>query len=151
MLIYRLDLTAPLSETPLSKGAFVQVEGVTGVRNNLPIWVKNWGWAEALKTSLKIISRKRIFFGIVSDTVVVQRGWANLGFCRYYSVERDSVVLGSLYTAPDHRAQGLASAAMRRSINELFRRGHRRFYVDTSQANIASQRMIQKTGFSQPL
>jgi len=147
-LIYRLDRTAPLYEPPLSKGSFVFVAGIAGLWANLPLWIKNWGWAEALKTALKVLSKRRIFFGILMGAEVVQRGWANLGFCRYYLVERDSVVLGSLYTAPDHRAQGLASAAMRLTIDALYRKGYRRFYVDTSRANVASQRMIQKSGFS---
>jgi RimJ/RimL family protein N-acetyltransferase len=147
IIIYRMDLSDPLPELALTRGTFVLVAGFAGILSHFPVWMKNEGFTEALKISLKILSRRRIFFGVVQEEKVVQSGWANLGFCRHYAVERDSVVLGTLWTAPEYRGQGLAPAAMRRVIAYLFQRGYRRFYVDTIIANKASQRMIAKTGF----
>ena len=149
MLIFRMDLSAPPAEAPLRAGTFVIVSGAPGILANFLTWVENWGLTETLKVSLKILTGKRIFFGVLLGKKIVQSGWANLGFCRHYAVERDAVVLGPLWTAPDHRGQGLASAAMRQSMTFLYQRGRRRFYVDTTSGNRASQRMIEKAGFAE--
>ena len=116
---------------------------------NFPIWVKSWGWREALKTVLKILTGKRFLFGVIRGKRVVQRGWLNVGFCEFYPVERDAIVVGSLETEPLHRGQGLASSTIYQGLVFLSQRGYRRFYVDTSLANLASQRMIAKAGFSE--
>jgi len=111
--------------------------------------VQSWGWFQALKAALKIWSGRRIFFWNSSGSKVVQSGWANIGFCRHYDVEPNSVVLGTLWTEPEFRGRGLASSAIIRTIAFLHRRGYKRFYIDTSEENIASQRMIAKAGFTQ--
>jgi len=148
MLVYRMDVTEPLSEPPLSKGEFVFVRGITGISANFMAWGRTLGWPGAVKTALKVLSGKRLFFGVKSGNSMVQSGWANIGFCRHYVIESDSIVLGELWTAPEHRGKGLASVALRRVIVRLHDCGFKRFYIDTKLDNPASQRMIEKAGFS---
>src|SRR5690349_1817990 len=120
MLVYQIMLSAAPTHPPLSKGHLSFVAGVPGILSNFSIWVASWGFREALKTTLKVLSRRRIFFGVVLDQRVVSSGWANLGFCHFYPVERDSVVLGTLWTAPELRGQGLASTAIRQVMGLLY-------------------------------
>ncbi len=148
-LIYRLDVSGPLPQQDLPEGAFIVAANVKSVFSHLFVWKKTWGWKEAVKTSLKVLSGKRILFGVIRENRVVQFGWLNVGGkCRFYPVEHDAVIVETLWTDPQHRGQGLASATIRHGLVFLSHRGYRRFYVDTIQANLASQRMIAKAGFS---
>ena len=148
-LIYRMDVSGPLPPQVLPEGAFVVAAKFWSIAANFLIWVKTWGWKEAFKTSLKIASGKRILFGVIRGKRIVQSGWLQVGKCRMYPVERDAIVVETLWTDPEHRGQGLASAAIHQGLVFLSQRGYRRFYVDTILGNLASQRMIEKAGFSE--
>src|SRR5262245_12306415 len=131
MLIYRLDLFTPLDTVPLPLGRFIMAERIGDVFRQLSLWFRNWGCLETFRTALKVFSGKRIFFGVLIEGQIAQSAWANLGFCRHYPVENDSVVLGSVWTSPDFRGKGLATEALRHMIALLSKRGRSRFYVDT--------------------
>lgn len=148
-LIYRMDVSEPLTPEVLPEGAFIVAAKLQSVATHFPIWLKTWGWKVALKTSVKVLSGKRILFGVIREKRVVQFGWLQMGTCHFYPVERDAVVVETLWTDPRYRGQGLASATIRQGLVYLSQRGYRRFYVDTILANIASQRMIAKAGFSE--
>ena len=61
------------------------------------------------------------------------------------------IFVEDLYVKPEFRGRGVGSNAMRQMIAWLSRHHVRRFYVDTTVGNKASQRMIQKAGFGEPL
>ena|SRR5258708_35167912 len=148
MIVYRLDLETPSTPKPVPEGACIIVSGIGGVLKNFAIWVRNWGWKEAIKAALKVLSRRRVLFHcVVNGKTVVQSGWANFGFCRYYPVEKNAVVLGTLYTRPEYRSRGYATAAKGQVIKYLYHRGFTRFYADTTPANLPAQRTIEKLGF----
>jgi RimJ/RimL family protein N-acetyltransferase len=149
MIIYRLDLTDPPTEKPQVKGSrCVVVTGLSGALRHFPLWVKNWGWKQAVEAFLKVLTGRRlVYFSVVGEKKLVQSGWANLGFCRYYPVERDAVVLGTLYTTPEFRGQGFSTRAKSYVISYLYKKGYRRFYADTSPANLAAQKTSEKLGF----
>ena len=147
-LIYRMDVAEPLIEKGVPEGAFIVSAQPRTILAHFRAWVTTWGWKEAVKTALKVLSRKRILFGVVREKRVVQFGWLNIGGkCPFYPIERDAVIVETLWTDPVHRGQGLASSTIHQGLVFLSQRGYRRFYVDTSLSNLASQRMIQKAGF----
>jgi GNAT superfamily N-acetyltransferase len=148
-LIYRMDLAGPLASRVVPEGAFVVSARLQNIMANFPMWTRTWGWKGAIKTALKILSLKRILFGVIRDRRVVQFGWVHVGECRFYPVEQDAVVLETLWTDPLHRRQGFASATIYQTIVFLSKKGFRRFYIDTILSNVASQRMIEKAGFSE--
>jgi len=148
-LIYRKDILEPLPPIHLPEGAFIVAAKPQSIVAHFLVWVNTWGWKKALKVSLKILSGRRILFGVIRGKKIVQHGWLNVGFCDVYPVERDAVVVGDLETDPEYRGQGLASATIHQGLVFLSQRGYRRFYVDTTLANRASQRMIEKAGFSE--
>ena len=148
-LIYRMDLTEPLTPMDIPDGTFIITAKLRSVAANFLIWVKTWGWKGALKTSLKIMSRKRILFGVIRERRVIQCGWLHVGECRTYPVERNAIVVETLWTDPAYRCKGLASATIHQGLVYLSQQGYRRFYVDTVLSNRASQRMIEKAGFSE--
>ena len=149
MLIYRLDLSQPPDIKPLPKASrFHIVADTRGIFVHFLTWVRNWGWGPAIKAAFKIWSRRRIlFYTIVPGGAIAQSGWANLGFCHYYPIESDAVVLGTLFTLPSFRRQGFSTGAKSRVMAYLYARGYRRFYSDTTPANVASQRTSEKLGF----
>jgi len=148
MIIYRLDLSTPPEKQPIPDGRCEIASGLTGVLRDFPIWMRNWGVKNAVKTALKVLTGTRILYcSVTGQGTIAQSGWANIGFCQYYRVESDAVVFGTLLTRPEFRRKGYATAAKTHVINYLFDRGHTRFYSDTTPANIASQRTSEKLGF----
>lgn len=147
MLIYRLE--GPEAPHPPPEGAvrFDIALGPVDASRRLRLWTAAWGWAGALKALAKSCTGRRLPFGMVADGRLVASGWANIGFCRHYRVEPDAVVLGTAYTDPAFRGKGLLPEALLRAIAVLRRRGHTRFYIDTTPENHAARRMIEKAGF----
>lgn len=60
------------------------------------------------------------------------------------------IVVGPVRTDADHRGRGIATFAIRHAINVMVARGHRRFYMSVAEGNVASRRMIEKSGFGPP-
>jgi len=110
-------------------------------------FVRTLGWIEGIRCSLKVLSGRRIFFGLSRKGKIIQSGWANLGFCYHYPVEADAVVLGPLWTHPAIRGKSLGSSSIVAAMRELTRRGYKTYYIDTQSHNEASLRMIAKAGF----
>ncbi len=147
MLVYQLQLENIPSDEPLPEGRMIIVNHPLSLLVHFVSWARNWGLKQAVRASLKVMSQKRAFYGVMLGGRIVHSAWANFGFCRYYSVEPESVVLGTLWTSPPFRGKGLAPAAMRRLMRYLFSRGYRRFYVDVAPNNQPSVRAIEKAGF----
>jgi RimJ/RimL family protein N-acetyltransferase len=148
LYIYRWDLSEAPAQAPLAEGSFYWVAGAAEIPHILPVWTRSWGIKAAMKAVLKVMSGRRMAFGVVIDGRVAQSGWANIGFCRFYDVELDAAVLGTLFTEPPFRGRGIGPAAIRLTLAELFHRGFRRIYIDVEPHNTASRRMIEKSGFT---
>ncbi len=147
-LFYRMDLTQPLPREHLLQGAFFMAKSQRDVRSYFMLWKRQLGWLEAIKAALKILTGSQVFYGVVLGQDLIHTGWATRGFCRFYQIEDDAVVLESVWTAPAYRGRGLAQAALTETLAVLSQTGCRRFYIDTSPKNVASQRMISKVGFT---
>jgi GNAT superfamily N-acetyltransferase len=148
MIIYRLDLTTPPPMRSCPAGAQCIILASFGdVLRNFALLTKNWGFLAAIKTAAKVFSGRRIPYFSVMDGRIVQSGWANIGFCRYYPVEPNAVVLGTLFTEPEYRRRGLSTSAKSQMMAFLYSKGYRRLYADTSEANIPAQRTSEKLGF----
>src|SRR5436309_1900725 len=97
IIIYRLDLSAVPIKRPLAEGQCLIASHFKDIKNHFSLWTKNWGLRHAMKTAFKVLSGRRVFFySVLPDGKAIQSGWANIGFCRYYPVERDAIVLGTL-------------------------------------------------------
>jgi RimJ/RimL family protein N-acetyltransferase len=148
VIIYRLDLTTPPAVRPLPDGQCRIAASAADIPGSLPDWARAWGWPAALKIAAKVLTGRRVFFfSRLANGRIAQSGWANIGFCRYYPVEPDAVVLGTLLVTPDFRNRGYSTAAKSHVMHFLFEKGYRRFYSDTTPANRASQRTSEKLGF----
>jgi len=104
-----------------------------------------------LKCLLKLLSGKRNVYLILKENQVVHLGWIALGFCRFYDVEPGSAVIGPVWTDGEHRGRGLATVALVQVMNRLTARSVSVFYIDTSEQNLAMQRVIGKCGFGLPI
>ena len=105
------------------------------------------GVGGTLKTILKLVTRRRQFYGVIDAGRLVHTGWIALGFCRHYHVETTSAVMGPIWSDPGCRGKGYATGALIRAINQLIGSGIHRFYIDTSEDNVACRRVIEKAGF----
>lgn len=108
------------------------------------------GRAGALKTMAKLATPSRSMYLLSLSGRVVSVGWTTLGQCRYYKVEKESVVIGPIWTSDEVRGKGLATLALKLAINEHIRRGRSLFYIDTEKVNTSAQRVFEKCGFGQP-
>ena len=99
------------------------------------------------KMSLKLVSGRRSFYGVFADGQLLHYGWVSFGFCKYYDVEKESAVIGPIWTSESARGKGLATAALKRVVNLISAKGCQAIYIDTTEDNIACQRVIAKCGF----
>lgn len=104
-----------------------------------------------LKTVLKCATPGRAFFFVMQAGAIIHSGWISFGFCRYYAVDEQAVVIGPVWTAPEARGKGAATFALESVMRELYRRSRAVVYVDTSEDNAAMRRVIEKCGFGDPV
>lgn len=104
-----------------------------------------------LKLAAKVLSGKRAFYCMVKDGQVGSYGWATTSFCRAYWMAPGDIVIGPCFTDSAHRGKRLASISMKKAINSLMAEGARVFYIDTSNDNVAAQKMIAKCEFGPPV
>jgi len=114
--------------------------------SDIPPLLSLWKW-KAPKYALKVLTGKRVFFGVTYYGHSVMSGWANIGFCKDFLIGSHDVVIGPVCTNPAYRGLGLAPAAIRRIINMLFNEGFFRFWIAADARNVSSLRMIRKAGF----
>jgi len=108
---------------------------------------REFGAFGLLKARLKLLVGRRVFYGVFGDGRLQHYGWVAFGFCKYYRVEKDSAVVGPIWTVESSRGMGLATTALRRVVNRVLAKGCRRIYIDTSEDNIACQKVIWHCGF----
>ena len=110
-----------------------------------------FGLLGLIETGFKLVTRRRQFYCILMEGHVAHYGWVSISFCRYYKVELGDVVVGPIQTDERVRGCGYAALALKSVINELMVRGNRVFWIDTSEINLPSQRVIEKCGFGKPV
>jgi len=114
-----------------------------------------FGWVAYWKMRVKLMAGQRAFFGIVQSPenaahplCLVHYGWISFGFCRFYKVETNSAVIGPVWTDPELRGGGLATRALKLSLNRLLVAAIQRVYIDTSEDNASMQKVIRRCGFN---
>lgn len=107
-----------------------------------------FGYSGLLKTRLKLRLGNRAFYAVVTDNRLQHYGWVAFGFCKHYRVEKDSAIIGPVWTDPAARGKGLATNALKHVIRRLAASGVHRLYIDTSEDNTAMQHVIRRCGFA---
>lgn len=123
---------------------------VAGLVELIRYWpmLRRWStFSNRIKLVLKIIARRDVFFGVRSSGKPVSTGVLALGYCRYYPVEPEAIVIVTITTDSERRREGLATRSIKSAINAMIERGHTIFYIDTGRGNIPMQRAIEKLGF----
>ena len=100
---------------------------------------------------VKTLSKNRLFYFTLSDGAVVTIGTLAIGFCNFYTVEPDAVVIGSVWTGDAFRGKGLATRSIRAAVNGMIARNCSIFYIDTQASNTAMLRSIENLGFGAPI
>lgn len=114
---------------------------------HLPILLTHFGMREVAKLLARSLLSNRYFYYIKKEGKVVSRGQLSTGFCHYYPVDEKDVVIGSIWTDPNCRGQGLASISMQAAINYMVNQGSTTFYIDTQEGNTGMLKSIAKIGF----
>jgi ribosomal protein S18 acetylase RimI-like enzyme len=113
---------------------------------------REFGVVGAMKTIAKLSTPRRYLYMMFGDNSrIVSYGWGMLGRCSYYKIETDAVVVGPIWTSPEVRGRGLATAALQAAINSWIACGIHRFYIDTECDNYAAQKVFAKCGFGDPI
>lgn len=104
------------------------------------------------KQLIKSTLGNRVFYGFLSDKgELISCGYLNIGFCKFYEVSTHDVVIGSIWTNPEHRGKGLATKGIMAAINEMMARGYRSFYIDTQTTNAPMLKSISHLGFGEAI
>jgi RimJ/RimL family protein N-acetyltransferase len=109
------------------------------------------GFFGMCKSAAKLATGVRHLYAVVRDGRVLSYGWGTVGRCQYYEIERQAVVIGPIWSDPDVRGKGIATAALLLAVNEYMRRGRTQFYIDTAKHNLPAQRVFHKCGFGEPV
>jgi predicted GNAT family N-acyltransferase len=148
---YVFKLTQKKAYPDVDTSGFFMLDTFTRTLKHLPVLAAHFSVIELLKLLRRSLLGNRYFYYIKKDGKVVSRGQLSTGFCNYYQVESNAVVIGSIWTDPQCRGQGLASKSMQAAINYMVTKGQDVFYIDTQQANTGMLKSIAKNGFGQPV
>ncbi len=135
------------SNYEVDAAGFFLVASLADALREFPLLVRDRGVLQACKLALKVALRRCCYFGIASDQQPVTTGVLALGYCKFYPVPADSIVIGEIETKEAHRGKGHATRAIMLAINAMVRTGAETFYIDTQSHNGPMIRSIQKLGF----
>ena len=113
--------------------------------------VRYLGLLGAARWAVKLATPRREFCCLLKGPEIVAFLAISIGFCRFYEVDESDIVLGSVWTSPQERGQGLATGITASSMNHMFARGCATFRIDTAEDNLPMQSVIQKCGFGPPV
>lgn len=133
---------AAAETTPLT-----MIDGPRAGLANLRRLAARFGAPAAARIVARSLRANRLFFCTPTAGAIACSGTLSLGFCNFYPVEPDAVVIGTIETVPESRGRGLATMAIRAAMNAMIARGFGRFYIDTQDDNVAMLRSIAKLGF----
>jgi RimJ/RimL family protein N-acetyltransferase len=136
-------------QTPyeVESAGFFLVASLADALREFPVLIRDRGALQAFKLALKVALGRCYYFGIASGRRPLTTGVLALGYCRFYPVSADSIVIGEIVTNEAHRGKGHATRAIMLAINAMVRTGAETFYVDTQLHNGPMVRSIQKLGF----
>jgi L-amino acid N-acyltransferase YncA len=150
-LIFRRTLERPFNLRPVDGTEFVLLSGPADAWRQRRALSRRFGVRGLPKVFAKLATRSRLLYAVIKDGTLVHDGWLSVSRCRVYPVADGDVVIGPIVTTPPMRGYGLASYGIQEAMNAMLRRGHRVFYINTSPANPASQRVIDKCGFGRSI
>ena len=150
-LVYRHEYGQSF-HVPESSGAEFRLlsSSLHAIRLLVPL-VRCLGPLGLLKTGLKLVTKRRRFYCVLAEGCVAHYGWVSFSFCRYYQVNPGDVVIGPILTEDRYRGRGYATFALISVVNALVAEGCRVFWIDTSEDNLACQKVIEKSGFGEPV
>ncbi len=137
----------PFEVAPLEDFEFFFASRPMGLRVAWSAVVVQFGRLVAFKSALKLLAGKRCLYGVVADGNLIHFGWVSMGFCRFYGVEKDSCVIGPIWSHASSRGKGAATWALKQAINRIMELGGRTFYIDTSEDNAPCIKVIERCEF----
>jgi ribosomal protein S18 acetylase RimI-like enzyme len=150
-LVYRMERDRAYQPALGPSFTFTMLDSVAAALRCREPLLQALGSKGTLTAAAKLATGIRRFYLVRHEGKAVSYGWGTVGQCRHYKVERDSVVIGPIWTDPNLRGKGLATLALQAAIDDYIRRGQKIFYIDTSKLNTAAQRVFQKSGFGEPV
>lgn len=147
-LIYKMTRTQSYD---VDDTDFFFVDSLHSAVVRLPLLWRDRGWFGTAKVVVKVVLGRCCYFGLAQGDRLLTSGVLALGYCRFYPVEPDAVVIGEMVTAPASRGRGHGTRAIMLAINAMLTKGATTFYIDTQRGNIAMIRSIAKLGFGDPI
>ena len=150
--VYRLELEVSFEMEERDDVRFVLLEGPLNCLPLLPAAARWFGAAGAARQFLRLLSPTRMLYACVSGADgFAHVGSLLVGHCPHFWVGPDEIAIGPIMTLKSWRGLGLATFAMKSTINALLQRGYKVFYVNANCENIASQKVMEKCGFGLPV
>jgi RimJ/RimL family protein N-acetyltransferase len=149
--VYRMVRTAPYDLHWPAGFTFLFLGSAASALTHFSLLKSAYGFAGALKATLKLVTAQRTAYLVHRAGQVVSTGWCMRDQSKFYNTERGAITIGPIETSESVRGMGLASIALQGAINAHLLRGASIFYIDTSQGNIAAQRVFAKCGWGMPV
>lgn len=113
----------------------------------LPGLLQAFGFKGALQRVARLLKGERASLYFRRGSRIVAECQLTFGHCSLYPIGDRDAVLGPVWTDPDQRGQGLATQLLSESGKVARARDCREVWIDTSEANGAMRRSIEKAGF----
>jgi len=154
--IFKKDLQGTVETEPIVGYSFKYIDNIFDIDGpTLKQMSAFWNIPMLLRSIIKIMTPSRKFYCMVSEkeppSKIVSYGWATIGKCKRYKVDKKGVVIGLIWTVENERGKGLAACALMNALNALFKAGYRKIFIDTFIDNAGPQKIFKKCGFQGPV
>lgn len=148
-LIYRLD-KENISELDDMHGfPFIEYRTWIDAFRYSGLLIRHRGIFGFLKDIAKLVTPRRAYYCISDGKKIVSEAYVTIGKCKHYKIEDNAAVVGPVWTDANIRGKGLATGLLKRVINSLVGNGCNSIYIDTSERNLAMQKVIKNCGFKE--
>jgi RimJ/RimL family protein N-acetyltransferase len=135
----------------LDMSDFVMLDSFSKTLKHLPVLATHLDRGKIILQLIRSLFSNRYFYYLSKQGKITTCGQLSTGFCHYYSVNISDVVIGSIWTDPEHRGEGLASKGMQAAINYMIADNWSVFYIDTQETNNRMLKVIENNGFGQSI
>ncbi len=149
--VYKLPIKSTIPVVERADCGFYFLRTLEGGGKSFGLLVNAFGLVGGIKAVVKLGMGRRFLYIVESGGRAVNTGWVSVGFCKFYEIESEAVVIGPVYTPEECRGHGYATFGLSQAVAALLREKIPEIYIDTATDNFGMQKVIERCGFGAPV
>jgi len=148
--VYKIAVEEYTTEKNIDDVNFIIFDNIFAGLKNIQLLIKRYKFSfTLLKILVKLTLKRNVLIALVFENNIVNDSLISFGKCDYYSIEKNDIIIGPVYTSSQYRGKGFATSGLSKSLEYLKNSQSIKFaYIDTSEDNLAMQSVIQKLNFT---